>query len=148
MVRAGRGRHGGILALLELIDRHRGAFEYDWRTRFHLALSEVGESMTWGEAIRHTTTLAADPSSHICAALGEWDRPVTSIELVLMDLYDLSHRVAWRQAGGKGQRPKPYPRPWPDRKRTRTKPDVSQEEIFAALRFAGHTAPLPTVTGG
>jgi len=65
-----RGGHvPGILGLLELIEGHRPAFEYDWRTRFRLPLSDIGEGMTWGEALRHTITLSADPSSQVCVSI-------------------------------------------------------------------------------
>lgn len=103
--------------------------------------------MTWGEALRLTRILASDPSSHVAAAVNEWDRPVDSAALALMDLFDLTHQVAWATGGGKGAKPKPYPRPWPDRKGSRMKPTVSQDEVIAALRFAGHTGPIPVREG-
>lgn len=101
--------------------------------------------MSWGEAVRQTIRLAADPSSDVGAALAGWSRPATFQELVAMDLFDLQHQIAWGQGGGKGPKPKPYPRPWPDRQTSRTKPQVSQEQVIAALRFAGHEAPIPTL---
>jgi hypothetical protein len=127
-----------------LIDAHRGAFEYDWRTRFHLPLSVVGESMAWGEALRHVNTLTLDPSSAVAAAVAGWDYPISREAIVQADLFDLQHQIAWAQGGGKGPKPKPYPRPWHQEKR-RAKPDSSltQDEIIAALRSAGHTAPIP-----
>lgn len=139
------GDAGGIVALADLIDAHRGAFEYDWRTRFRKPLRTVGRSMSWGEAFRLTQVLATDPSSSVAAALAGWDMPTTRESLALMDLFDLTHRIAWAQGGGKGQKPKPYPRPWPTRSSKRVTPDASltQDEIIAALRAAGHTAPLP-----
>lgn len=91
-----------------------------------------------------TVELAADPSSRVGAALNGWSRPASRLELVLMDQFDLSHQIAWGQGGGKGPKPKPYPRPWPDRQKSRTKPHVTQEQVIAALRFAGHEAPIPT----
>jgi hypothetical protein len=63
--------------------------------------------MSWGEALRLVERLAADPSSHVAAALQKWSRPVSAEALVLMDLFDLQHKVA---AGKKST--KPYPRPW------------------------------------
>lgn len=101
--------------------------------------------MTWGEALRLTVELASDPSSRVGAALAGWSRPTSHLELILMDQFDLSHQIAWGQAGGKGSKPKPYPRPWPERQKSRTKPQVTQAEVVAALRFAGHEGPIPTV---
>jgi hypothetical protein len=135
-----------------LIDAHRGAFEYDWRARFSLPLTVVGKAMSWGEAYRLTQELAGDPESHVSASLSGWERAVPQAAMVLMDLYDLTHQIGWKQFGGKGPKPKPYPRPWPTTKtgRHKAKPDESltQDEIVAALRAAGHTAPLPTRAGG
>ena len=116
---------------------HRGAFEYDWRTRFGVALSVVGSSMMWGEAWRLTQQLAGDPSSRVAASIGGLDYPIDRTSIVLMDLYDLQHRIV-------SKRPKPYPRPWSSRRRARPNEGVSREVILAALREAGHTAPLPT----
>lgn len=138
------GDAGGIAALADLIDTHRGAFEYDWRARFHLPLRAIGRGMSYGEALRLTERLAVDPESHVGAALAGWDAPTSRATLALMDLYDLQHQVAWAQGGGKGARPKPYPRPWAKRTTKRTKPSLSQDQIIAALHAAGHTAPLPT----
>lgn len=96
--------------------------------------------MTYGEAWRLLRLLALDSSSQVAAAFSGWNHPVTTEAKVLMDLFDLQHQSKSKS------KPKPYPRPWPDRNRTRTAPDprLSQDEIIAALRRAGHTAPLPT----
>lgn len=128
-----------------MIDAHRGAFEYEWRARFQLPLTAIGRSMSWGEAYRITTMLANDPTSHVAAAISGWDHPVSFEALALMNLFDLTHQIAWRQGGSKGPRPTPYPRPWRNRTTKRAKPDASltQDEIIAALRRAGHTAPIP-----
>lgn len=103
--------------------------------------------MSWGEALRLTERLATDSSSFVAAALAGWDHPVSHGSIVLMNLFDLTHQIAWAQGGGKGSKPKPYPRPWTqtDTGRRKAKPDESltQAEIVAALRAAGHTAPLP-----
>lgn len=137
------GDAGGIVALADLIDAHRGAFEYDWRARLHTPLSEVGKSMTWGEALRLTKEILLDPSAHVTASVYDWSHPVPWPAMVAMDAYDLAHQVAWGQSGGKGSRPKPYPRPWPDRVTKRFAPSVSQDEVIAALRSVGHTDPIP-----
>jgi hypothetical protein len=127
-----------------LIDAHRGAFEYDWRARLSLSLRAIGRSMSWGEALRITQQLSRDSSSHVAAAVSGWDHPLSNDAIVLMNLFDLQHQIAWAQSGGKGRRPKAYPRPWASRETKRTRTHLSQDEIVAALRAAGHTAPLPT----
>lgn len=132
-----RGEPGGIVALADTIDAHRGAFEHDWRARFHVPLADVGETMTWGEALRLTKELVRDTGSHVFAAINEWKHPMSREALVLADLYDAFVHANFKRA-------KPYPRPWPDRTKSRPKPTVSQAEVIEALRKAGHTAPLPS----
>ena len=134
------GDAGGIRALLDLIEEHRGALEYDWRLRFGLPLSAVGASMDYGEAMRLVGILVHDPSSQIAAAVNGWDFPITRETLAVLDLYDLEGIKA---AGSKW---KPHDgRPFsatPDRTVTR-KGDAggrSAEEVRAILRSLGHTS--------
>ena len=96
--------------------------------------------MSWGEAFRLAQRLAADPSSAVGAALAGWDHPASREALILMDLYDAFTAANFKRA-------KPYPRPWPDRDKKRTKPGegITQDQIIAALRAAGHTKALPGV---
>lgn len=52
--------------------------------------------------------IRSDPSSAIAAAVEGWDRPVSRLELLIMDLWDLTAAAA---AGGK--KAPTYPRdPW------------------------------------
>lgn len=111
-----------------MIDAHRGAFEYDWRARFHLPLSVVGKSMSWGEAIRLAEVLAADPSSQMAAALAGWEHPVSREDITLRDLYDLQHMSKAKK------RPKPYPRPWAkERRRLGAGTRLTPDELRAIL---------------
>lgn len=96
---------GGIRELVGLIDEHRAAFEYDWRTRFHVALSAVGRSMTWGEAWRLTVELLPDPSSHVGAAVLGLEYPVSREWMVLVAIRDAHARVHFKD-------PAAYPTPW------------------------------------
>lgn len=51
--------------------------------------------------------LRADPTSATAAALEGWDHPISREALILMDLFDLEHRV------NSTRKPKPHPmRPW------------------------------------
>lgn len=62
--------------------------------------------MSWGEALRLTKILRADPSSML-AAVGEgWEYPVSRTDLILMDQYDLTYAAT----GAKNR--KPYRRPF------------------------------------
>ena len=95
--------------------KHRPAFEYDWRNRFHIALASVGRSMSWGEAYRLTRMLANDPGSQVFASLAGWSHPVTREWIVAADHRDST------EFGRAGRRARPYPRPWTEtRKRIGT----------------------------
>jgi hypothetical protein len=109
-------------------------------------VSAIGtKRMSWGEALRITERLSRDPASHVGAAIADWEYPVPHEALVLMNLYDLTHQIAWAQGGGKGTRPKPHPRPWRDQSKRHMRPTVSQEVVLAALRMAGHTGEPPSL---
>lgn len=126
--------------LSDMLDEHRGAFEYDWRDRFKMSARKIGGGkMSWGEAWRLTLLLLNDPSSQVCAASVGWSHPISREDVTLRDLFDLEHQSKVEK------KVKRYPRPWPDRVKSRNTPgaDVTQEQIVAAMRFAGHTARLP-----
>lgn len=103
--RRGRGYVPPILTLLELIEEHRGAFEYDWRSRFHLRAA-FPEVMGWGEAWRLTQLLLRDPSSQLAAALAGWQFPASREYLTLMDTFDLHHMLNAKKM------PEAMRRPW------------------------------------
>ena len=85
---ASRGDLPGSLTLLDLIEEHRSAFAYDWRTRFGLSVSSVGDAMTFGEAWLLTLELVRDPSSHVAAAVGGLTFPVSQEWLAIKVLVD------------------------------------------------------------
>lgn len=97
--------------------------------------------MTYGEAWRLTHELCLDPSSHVAAALAGWSHPWSWEAAATADVYDAL--VAINTPKKKQGAIKKYPRPWPDRSKSRPRPTVSPEVAIAALRQAGHTAPLP-----
>jgi len=95
--------------LLAAVDEARGAFEYDWRTRFGVPF-DVPATMSFGEAWRLTLELMKEPTSHVCAAIGaRWEYPLSREAMALMDLHDSFVQV---HADPKQPKPTPYPRPW------------------------------------
>lgn len=127
----GRREPGGSRQLLDLIEEHRAAFDYDWRTRFHLSVEAIPDEMPWDEALRLTQVLAQDTSSHVGAALAGWQSPWPREAFLLADLFDLMHRVNSKS------KPKPYPRPT-DARPVRLGRPGSQRSVRAALRARGH----------
>lgn len=102
--------------LLLIVRDHRGAIEYDLSARFagrcpH-GLRSVGDTITLPELARLVELLIKDPSSALTASVADWEYPMSREALLLADLFDLTHSMAWGQSGGKGQRPKAYPRPF------------------------------------
>lgn len=139
---AAGGDPGGILGLLELIEEHRGAIEYDFRTRLHTPLASLPEAMGWDEAIRLIAILRRDPSSMIAAALEGWDHPVSREALILMDLFDLDMSINTDRKKGK---PKPHPgRPFKvdGGKRERIGKAAARADVAAILNAHGHALPV------
>ena len=135
-----RRQPGKILGLLDLIEEHRAAVEYDFRSRFHLGLDAITVDVGWGEAIRLVGILRADPSSALAAAMEGWDHPISREALILMDLFDLDMAV---NAGKK--KPKPYPRPWKQKTNVQKHGNVggrTRAEIVAILNGVGHNLPV------
>lgn len=127
-----RRNPGGIVAFLDAVDKHRGAFEYDWRNRLGMRL-DVPAAMSYGEAWRITGELLKDTSSHVSAAIGGWDYPLSREALSLANISDGYAAVHSK----KGAKVKPTPRPWDNAgKFGRTK--VPQPQVRAALRARGH----------
>lgn len=132
----GRGLGPFLLRLLELVDQHRGAFEYDWAARFHEPLDLDGDLPALARTWHLADQLARDPSSHVYAAINGWAYPASREALALADLFDALVAVNTR----KGHKPKPYPRPWDRRNRVRlgNTGQHSQHTVRAALRARGH----------
>lgn len=123
----------GILTLTDLVREHRPAIEYDWRSRFGIAY-DPPHTTSWGEAFRLVQVLAADPTSHLGAAIAGMPHPITREWAMLADLFDLTAQAVPRKRGA--PRPKRYPRPWERRRFGRTHHD--QQTVRSALRAMGH----------
>ncbi|WP_235739000.1 hypothetical protein [Nocardioides alcanivorans] len=114
-----------------------------------MGLDQVPRDMRWSEAFRLIKILRADPSSALASAMAGWEYPISREALLLADQFDLLHQV---NADPKQGKPKPHPmRPWKQGRKTEErgkKIAVTQEQVVAALRRAGHTAPLPAGAEG
>ena len=80
---AGGRERGGIRGLLDLIEEHRAAIEYDFRTRLHLPLSAIPEDVGWDEAIRLIGVLRRDPESLTASSMEGWDYSMSREALLL-----------------------------------------------------------------
>lgn len=91
--------------------------------------------MPWDEAIRLARHLRGDPSSAIATAVEGWAYPLSRLEAMIADLWDLEHA----KAGAK--KPMTYPRPYKtDEKKVRhgTAAGRTPEQVREILRaFSG-----------
>ena len=127
----GRRLPGGILGLLDLIEEHRAALRYDWRTRFHRGLDEsVPEDIGWSEALDLVRILRSDPSTMLAASVEDWEYPLSRTDAILADMWDLSYA----KAGAKKREtyPRPFKRPGSSQRWGDTG-GRSREEIEAIL---------------
>lgn len=134
---AERGLRGGILGLLDLIEEHRDALAYDWRTRFHLPLSAIPDEMAWDEALSLLRVLRSDPSSQFAAAVEGWSHPLSREAAVLMDVWDLEYA----KSGSKKR--ESYPRPFKTKgsresERVGNTSGMDRDAVVAHLRRLGH----------
>ena len=98
---------GGILKLRELIEEHSPELAYDFRERFSLSIFDIGNTVTWLEAVYLVSVLLRDPASWLQAARNEWDYPVSREWVVAVHNYDLHAAINSKNKA------KPYPTPWP-----------------------------------
>lgn len=122
---------GGILGLVDLIDEHRGAFDYDWRSRFGLPVDSIGADVDWREAVSLTRELMSDPSSRVWTAVNDFSDTWTREGYILADLFDVL-------LASNSKNPRKYPRPTDKGTSRLGRTSVPQEDVRAALRSRGH----------
>lgn len=139
----GVGSGGEILGLLDLIEEHRAAVSYDFRTRFHLSAGVIGTEVDWAEAVDLVGILRADPSSAIAAAIEGWDYPISREALAILDLYDLTMAANSDPKKGPPKRHGGRPMKIDDRNRQQIGKMGSRtrEEVVAFVRGLGHNIP-------
>ncbi len=98
---------GGILWLLDLEAEYPSELRADFRSLYGISFEEVGESISWREAIHLTVVLLRDPRSWTQAKKNNWKYPVSNEWMILAESFDLTMRANSKK------KPKPLPRPWP-----------------------------------
>ena len=121
--------NGGILKLRELIEEHPAELAYDFRSRFGISYRNIGDQVSWLEAVYLVAVLLRDPGSWLQAVKNEWDYPVSREWLVSAHTYDLHAAVNTKK-------PKPYPTPWPDANSQRLRSKKPQERTSVIDRLA------------
>lgn len=108
---AGRveGDSGGIFGLLDLLEEHWEALDYDLLT-LGLDIRRIGHPDLDWRRLRAVVTFLPSTSAFARSVNGPaaaW----TVGDYLLAQAVDALHAANWQRAGGKGQRPKPVPRP-------------------------------------
>lgn len=118
----GRGvRHGdgGIAGLVDLIDEHGGALEYDLMTRAGATLEDIPARIPWTALRSFATHLDAGSAlvSEIRPELAGWQGDMR-VPMILADMYDLIAMLRHDfdcantpKKKGRPRKPAPYPRP-------------------------------------
>lgn len=127
--------HGGILALIELIDEHPREVAYEC-LRLGLRLADVGVSFGWTDL--DAVVRCAPRDSALAAVLDPENAPWDVPSQLLHSIEHTLRVLAWQktEAGARGRDiPEPLPAPWvKDEKRSKigTTP-VSLDELSAFL---------------
>lgn len=109
---------------------HAAEFAYDFRSRFNIGLNEVGDRITYLEAIYLLSIVLRDTSSWLQAAESGWDYPVSREWIASSHIYDLLAAVNSKK------KPKPYPTPWlPDGTQRLGNKKQSRNSVIERLRL-------------
>jgi hypothetical protein len=119
-----RRNAGGIESLLEIEEKHTVALYSDFRRHYSISYDDVGNTVSWREAVYLVEALTRDPSSMLCAAIGDWKHPASFEWMMLANLFDLTLRLNSKK-GDTMDRPwtKSSTRVSPSRKRSREEID-------------------------
>ena len=104
-----RGHGGGILGLVDLLEEHREALDYDLLT-LGLDLNDVGSRHLDWRRLRAVVTYLPATSALGRSVHGDaasW----STTDYLLAAAADALAAGNWQRGGGKGRRPKPIPRP-------------------------------------
>lgn len=110
----GRGRTGGIAGLVEIIESHGKALNYDLMTKTRWTLADAGRGMPWSALSAFVAYLP--PDSALSRSLGEdatWTRDQMLMALIADELA-IANWLFVSKGVKKSQRPakpKPIPRP-------------------------------------
>lgn len=129
-----RGPPGGTVALLEFIEEHRPALTWDFRRYLQIPLSELGESISWGEAAHLLAELARETGSHLYADLVDFRFAASQADFASILLAETVMNTL-RPADSE-----PTELPAPFLRRPEAEPVTPEEYARAATYLAQHSA--------
>ncbi len=111
-------RAGGILGLLELVEQHQEAIEYEL-LRIGRRLRDLGTRLTWRDLLVLVRGWQKSPHNAVSEAIHGYS-VWTIEEQLLAELIDVGRMANWqRQNKPHAAKPKRTPRPWERQKETR-----------------------------
>lgn len=130
MGREERGPLGGTAALLELIEEQEAALRWDFRRYLGLALSEIGASIPFGEAISLVAEDIRETGSHLHANLTglRFAASQSDIALILHATWFMNANKDDKQHPEQIELPGPFVRP-------EEEPDATDGEKADALAY-------------
>lgn len=99
-----------------------------------MSVESIGTEMPWDEAVRLARWLRGDPSSAIATAAEGWEYPLSRLEAMIADLWDLEYMKA------SSKKPIKYPRPYKtnqEKVRRGNAAGRTPEQVHSALRQIG-----------
>lgn len=98
----------GVLEWHELLQQYPGEMAHEFRKNYGYSIFDVGNTVTWNEALIHLQFLKHLPESwlHVAMSEGKIRRPYSVIEEALANQLDVSIATAV------GKKFKPTDRPW------------------------------------
>lgn len=105
-----------------------------------MGLRIIGNGMSLAEAARHVERIRSDPSSALAAEIEGWDYPVSRLEVLMMDLWDLTAQMSGTK------KPPRYPRPWKNPEDVKRHGDAAgrtPDEVKRLLKERFGHAPAP-----
>jgi hypothetical protein len=113
---------------------------YDFRFRFRLSLSEIGQGVPYGEALALVQQLGLEQGSHFFMSASGWDYPMDAATMYTAALTVTVKNMLLAE----GEKPATVKWPWPD---TDAPEDVTPEEravLQARLQSSSAFAQLRT----
>lgn len=120
--------------MLDVVRRYPAEIQYEWQTRFGLSISSLTDgTMGWDEAYDLLNVIATDTGSVLRARMAGWDYPFSTDSRILADLYDVTLAANSKRRSKK----KNWPRPYGENFNRSAPPQVSQDQVLAALEARG-----------
>ena len=105
-----------MIAVARFVKAHRGKVARTLRETFSVGLTDLGDGLSWGEALLLLSEAAQDPGTAIGAELAEWEFPASRMAVLTLSALVRDEQEFARVA------------PWAGRKA----PRASDEELAAA----------------